>query len=615
MIALAVLAFHGWISWSVCGGWQTVTAKLPILVNDHPSNYYATAITPAFYRQSGTNAGYDPNFMAGYSKSIIFPPSSTLPEVLVWLFGTAHPARVFNTYVVGTVVFLPMLLWLAALVWRLSNAEALAALVLFLVWFWTDWGFNYVYFGMVSFVLGGPLALLATGLFVHWIDNTSGRWRSAGWWGLAACSAALMALTHVSTPIVALPIYSTAYLLAWPRCSPTRHAGVALLALFVVAANSFWLLPGIALLETRGSSDAHFVNPELAKRMWELVCCAKPWTSAIVALLIVGIFIRRQEPKQQSWPLLVGTCWAFLVGYPLAALPDLYFLQPGRYTYYFFAIGSCIAAAVFRSPVQRRWFVFCGAAWGALFVWAGFWLAHTVAVAATYPTTIFPVNLTPEHQEVIDVLKRHAKPGERVLFEDRNRGSIERGLSYRDPFGNYRLAPIVPLLTGLELVGGPHQFVHLKTNFTQFGDGKFLGGAPLDAETFLQYWDAYDLQWIVCWSPPAINFCRANSRLFDVVAKIGEERPIIVARINRTPSRTFVGQAEIAAQPGGIHVKNAQPHDGILVLSYHWTPGLVCDPPARISELRIGNDPVGMICVHDPPTEFSIHLDPWQRWR
>ena len=86
-LALVLLAGHASLCWKLIGGWRGIHSPYPILTDDFTFNFYSAVITREFLRQSGSTAGYDPNFMAGYAKSIIWPSSSTLAELIVFIFG------------------------------------------------------------------------------------------------------------------------------------------------------------------------------------------------------------------------------------------------------------------------------------------------------------------------------------------------------------------------------------------------------------------------------------------------------------------------------------------------------------------------------------------------
>ncbi len=76
-----------------------MTNGWPLWRDDHPLYYHSALVTRAFLRDSWTTAGYDPFFMSGYAKSVVFPSSSTLPELVVALFGGDHPELAYKLYV------------------------------------------------------------------------------------------------------------------------------------------------------------------------------------------------------------------------------------------------------------------------------------------------------------------------------------------------------------------------------------------------------------------------------------------------------------------------------------------------------------------------------------
>ena len=58
---------------------------LPFMENDHPLHYYYSQITADFFAGRHAVWGYDPYFMAGYAKTMIFPTGCTLPELVAVL--------------------------------------------------------------------------------------------------------------------------------------------------------------------------------------------------------------------------------------------------------------------------------------------------------------------------------------------------------------------------------------------------------------------------------------------------------------------------------------------------------------------------------------------------
>ena len=166
---------HGWAVWTSMGGWSGLTNGQPIWRFDHPLYLHSALVTRAFLAQSGTTAGYDPSFMAGYPKSVIFPASSTLPELVIALFGGNRPELAYKLYVLIATALVPWLLVVAGGLWR-AGAEAVAiALGVDLVSVWSDFPINFAAYGMVPYLLAIPLGLVATGVFQRYCETRS-RW-------------------------------------------------------------------------------------------------------------------------------------------------------------------------------------------------------------------------------------------------------------------------------------------------------------------------------------------------------------------------------------------------------------------------------------------------------
>ena len=191
------------------GGLEGLTNGWPLWRDDHPLYYHSALVTRAFFHQSGTTAGYDPAFMAGYAKSVVFPASSTLPELVVWALGGNRPELAYKLYVLVTAVALPWLVALAAAAWRLRVRGAALAVLLFLLYLWIDFPINYAAFGMLPYLLAIPLGLLATGLFGGYLIR-GGILR----WLLTTSLMSLAVMVHLTAAMVVVPAAAFAYLAA-----------------------------------------------------------------------------------------------------------------------------------------------------------------------------------------------------------------------------------------------------------------------------------------------------------------------------------------------------------------------------------------------------------------
>ena len=121
---------------------------------------------------------------------------------------------------------------------------------------------------------------------------------------------------------------------------------------------------------------------------------------------------------------------------------------------------------------------------------------------------------------VLDRVRRHVKPGERLLYEEG--GKDLPGIP--DPYRRGRFSGLLPHRTGVEVIGGPYLHASLTTNFTQFGEGKLFGRSDWDRDFFVRYARLYRPSAILCWSPHARAFCRANP---DLIRPIVEERAVL----------------------------------------------------------------------------------------
>ena len=116
-IALIVVlcSLHGLAIWWGLGGRAGLTNGWPLWRDDHPLYYHTALVTRSFLKSSWTTAGYDPSFMAGYAKSVVFPSSSTLPELVIAAFGGDHPEFAYKIYVLVSAAAVPWLIALACM--------------------------------------------------------------------------------------------------------------------------------------------------------------------------------------------------------------------------------------------------------------------------------------------------------------------------------------------------------------------------------------------------------------------------------------------------------------------------------------------------------------------
>lgn len=613
-LALLMALAHGWAIWLGMGGRPGLSNGWPIWRDDHPLYFHSSLVTRQFLGLTGTTAGYDPSFMSGYAKSVIFPASSTLPELVLALFGRAHPEYAYKVYVLISAALLPWLIAWGAGLWNARGGAASAAVLLFLIYLWTDFPINYAAFGMLPYLLAIPLGLAATGAFCRYLERGGLRW-----WLVAAALMVGVVLVHLTGSMVVAPAAALAYVTAYrirdrvPGSFPaSRHAGVWLIPLLVLAVNAFWWVPGLWLASTKGASDFAFAHPEgVLTRFGQIVTVEAPIESLLWGAGLAGLalLVRRDQVLGAGLIGFIGA--AFFWGYLAGGLRSLDFLQPGRHTYAVYtglALASALGLAEILTrlagtgegrPRIERWVLL-----GLLLIGLRLFgpaMKASVLSRVTGPYPFLASRPSDRLLWVVGHIKRSMERGERLLYEEGGFGLP--GIA--DPFQGGRFSGLLPWKTGVEVLGGPYLHASLVSNFTQFGEGKLFGEEKWGRDHFVRYARLYRPSYILCWSPWARGFCRTNPDLIEV---LDDDGTLLFGRVAGFGGDTIAGTAQVEATPGRLVVRDCRPGvDGTVVLRYHSVPCLRTVPPTRWDSVYLEQDPTPFIRLY--PTGGTVALE------
>ncbi|MGC8638822.1 MAG: hypothetical protein ACP5XB_02955, partial [Isosphaeraceae bacterium] len=305
---------------------------------------------------------------------------------------------------------------------------------------------------------------------------------------------------------------------------------------------------------------------------------------------------------------LAGFCWGYLAG----ASAGLDFLQPGRHTYAFYT-GLAVAGGAGLDGILRR--LRGGERTVRLDRWA---LAAVFLIGLRVLGPPLFVSLrsrlwagepflssSPSQRLlwVLDGVKRHLKPGERLLYEEG--GKDLPGI--RDPYQRGRFSGLIPERTGVELIGGPYLHAALNTNFTQFGEGMLFGETDWDRAFFEKHARLYRPSAILCWSPRARRFCLANP---DLITILEDDGTLLLGRVKGFEGDTIEGKAKVVAEAGRLVVREMSPSlDGSIVLRYHSVPNLRVRPEIPLEPRLEEGDRVPFIGLRPPAGIREVELE------
>jgi hypothetical protein len=344
------------------------------------------------------------------------------------------------------------------------------------------------------------------------------------------------------------------------------------------------------------------------ERIWPVISVMG---AALVIDLCIGI---ARNGSACSACLFVGAVLHFAMAYLGGATEWLWSLQPGRFSQPLYAILIVFVSVGVTGMVSglkdRPWtnvryeqlVLLLIAVGGLRMVWRG--AEQLLNFKEVRPLrSALPIAV----HEMVGAIKVVTDSSGRILFEDR--GRLNFGKSMHDPFSDTNPSALLPLLAPGQYIGGPYLYTNLKSNFTQFGDGKLLEHSvkSLQFETFERYATLYNIRWMVCWSRAMVGLAESHREYFELKAHFGYLK---LYALNRETNWALLGTAQVRAQPDRLEISNATPDSsGSLILSYHWISTL--KSTAAIRPIMLEDDPVPFIAVDNAPTEFVIENRLW----
>jgi hypothetical protein len=579
----------------------------PLYYIDSPFHQYQMEVARSLCGEHRL-VGYDPFFAAGYLGGVTYNASAKLPALLACMVGTPDAVvPIFKIFSFAMGVLAPAAVVVAAVLLRFDARALWIAAGFALVSWWTGPMRWYHTAGLISYVATAYWAI-AFAAAVSCTCRAPTVWRMTA----VALAAAVGVLVH--------PLFAVAAILL---CAPLLlgdlqgHGGIRRIAVLALCASAAVLLVNLPWLHATLSAPnfvtgeqqpyQRLVDPWLVFREPLGIAATASGGSrlylAFLAGAIAAVFTSKGPSRRPLLALTVSAVllmgWASLGG--LSGTVGA--LQPNRF--------SALAWLVLALPAAwgtARMYVYLLHGAGTVRAWAGVGLLLVAAVSALlardavleifsqrsarYAVTRPEVKGEGDFSRRLESwIRTNTDPSARIYFET----SLGRVHDHA------HMAGIYSLHTGREFIGGPYPFTDFASAWDGFGFGRPLRNIPPAELTSLL--DRYNVRWMVCHSAD----CRSAMEAVSDATRVEVIAPVSIYARRSTSSYFLEGAGTVRSRCiNRLDVELASAGD--VVLKYHWTPGLVAEPEARIEPRFVGDDPRPFIAVIRPASRFALGL-------
>ena len=557
----------------------------PVVTLDHSFHYYQAYQTREVFRETFRVDRYYPYFMAGYPGGTIFDLDMKGAELFCAVFPFLDVARCLKLFILGVYLLMVGTLYWGSRLQGFKLEESFFGLLVFLAyWHWgRPYAGDFRYAGMFSFVCATHLCFLLVGLLRHLPRKT--------WMKTFFLVGPLAFLIHPTT-LIMLPVPFVTSMVVYHRFwRLSTFLYLVAWGFGVVFINYVWLEPFFKYIWIKTTTEAYYQIHGCGDL---LALVAKPTCAialALIVLALAGVWrLARERRLTVGLPVLVGSVFLFFVAGAGTYLWGLNQLEPGRFLFGGFlflaplsGVGFCHLTACLLPRIKaERTRRFARAALLTVLVLImlplsmleskAFYL-HTIST--TYP---------PRVAALIEAVKTHVDGTGRLMIEDLPAAH----------YGEVHLPALLPLVTGVEQIGGPYPHTFLLYHFATF-EWEQTFGKPMDRwdiRSLRPYLDLYNVRWILTakresgervagWLDAEPVWAQGAYKLWELARPdlaSTKDGPVITGGINR------------------ITIENAGASES-YVLNYHWVPGLSVNPPARIYAMGKLDDPVPFIVV------------------
>jgi len=592
-----------------------ILSPSPIYTDDYAMHFSQCLTSSYFLSSSGRCWGYDPYFLAGYPSGALANADNKAWELFFFVLSPLLGPFAFKLYLILFLLLYPLFLYAAARNFNLARGPSLIAPVLGILFFHLSLPVEFVSWGMLSYVFMVYFSIYLLSLFYKLFESfTVTRY-------LILCLlTALSLLMHILTPVHLFIPIAVLYAGNAARLSLKQHAAMAGMILFVLAVNSYWLLPVLQFFNDKT------VRPENYEFTLQIKSFFEPFSvyflqhpsvmhrklpelnrtfidTLLLVLSICGLYSWWKEKKFSLFlSFAAGGLFVFIIAYYGSHTHFFPPLQPQRFTIplnILLIIPACAGLYLLARTLLQ------GKPVAAKLCAACLLLIVLVAPAGKILYTIYTCKLyrlscgvPSPFVRLTAYFKDHTSRAGRILIEDSEFDTLHQF------FGSHYTA-LLPEYVKREYLCGPRPMYPVLQSYASFTAGTLF---ERKLETFShqelqRYFDGYNVCWIAAWRKESKQFF---DRFPGYMVRLSDIDNFTVYEVKRTATFFLKGSGTVRADYNRLELTDIVPEQGEIIISYHWMKFFKTIPQVRIERADALGDPAGFIKIINPPPSLVV---------
>lgn len=577
----------------------------PLLHIDAAHHWYQVKVAVDLAQQ-GRLIGYDPFFAAGYLGGIPYNTSAKAPAAIaVFSGGWVSPAVAFKLFSVGSAIVGPLAIPLALRSLGLdARIGAIAAFLTLILW----WASPIRWYHTAGIVAWPVAALMASWFAAGLTAYVTGRTSTRAVAGMTALGCVLF-FVH---PLFPLAAFFALAPLVWTfarEIMPRRLLAVLVVVpVICVAFNLPWIM---AMTQTPGMAGGMQPYQQVVdiNMFWQnmLGLPGQGRGSKFYFLLVFfGLWgvIATQEQAQKclATALFLGGLGTTLFADVGSVIRIVAVVQPNRFSFQGYvllllpaALGVVALISALRTTGIVRGSAAASAAFGAVAI--AFYVSEVHREISTSSLAHYGF-APPEVREpgplsrwALDQLRQETDAGARVIFE----------LSHARIHDDAHMAGYLAVTSDREFIGGAYPYTHFANAWDNWMFGRSLDALPV--ARFQGYLELYNVGWVLAHSDGLKRYLASVPN----VSLVSSKDSLSLYRVAAKHSFFLQGTGKVAAR-GVNRIDLSGLQGDVVVLKYHYVPGMRAEPNARVDGVKLFDDPEPFIRISQPPPSVRLYL-------